>query len=196
MININEIFHRELSKQARPSDSLSIDNFHCEPGTCTGEIELADWDELFCTQGPYRLFFEMDDLNNTMSSFNEAQKVGYDVVIMFQKEIAEAILTALLAEYPAMQEEYGFSDEEKEEFMPNIVDIAGLSELLVPSDVIIHPAMQDGIPYVGYIFGCTWDDEHAFGAMMHGDRVVEIDGADTAILTWIATKDLEKEVNR
>ncbi len=41
----------------------------------------------------------------------------------------------------------------------------------------------------GYEFGCRWDDEHGLGAMTHAGRVVEVGGADTAILEWIATGD-------
>jgi len=38
---------------------------------------------------------------------------------------------------------------------------------------------KDGIPYVGFEFGCTWDEEHGLGVLMHGTRTVEI--GDTAM---------------
>jgi hypothetical protein len=42
---------------------------------------------------------------------------------------------------------------------------------------------------MGYQFSCSWDREHAFGAMLLKDRVVEIGGADTSFLDSIARKD-------
>ncbi|MFX3636230.1 MAG: hypothetical protein ACE3L7_29590 [Candidatus Pristimantibacillus sp.] len=51
------------------------------------------------------------------------------------------------------------------------------------------------MPYIGYELSCTWDEEHAFGAMMHQDRVIAIGGADTAILHWIAQDDLDGGTN-
>jgi hypothetical protein len=46
-------------------------------------------------------------------------------------------------------------------------------------------------PYVGFEFGCTWDDEHGLGVLMHGERVVDVGGAETAFLLWIAERDAE-----
>ena len=49
--------------------------------------------------------------------------------------------------------------------------------------------MKDGLPCFGYEFGCTWDGEHGLGVLMHGKRVVEVGGADTAFTLWIAKRD-------
>lgn len=174
----------------KPSDRLSIDDFDCDEGRCEGEIILDKWDDLFGTEGPYTFSFELGT-DETMTGFSEVQKAGYDYVIENQAEIAEAILAALLREYPDMQENYGYDGEEKAELMPDATDIGELAKLLSPNSVIVHPVELDGLSYIGYEFGCTWDEEHAFGAMLHGTRVAEIGGADTAILTWIAQKDLD-----
>lgn len=56
----------------------------------------------------------------------------------------------------------------------------------------IHQLDVDGVPYVGYEFGCEWEDEHGLGVLMHGTRVVEVGFADTAVLLWIAEADAEK----
>jgi len=53
----------------------------------------------------------------------------------------------------------------------------------------IHPVAQDGVPYVGYEFGCEWEEEHGLGVLMHGSRLVDVGFADVAILSWIAEKD-------
>jgi hypothetical protein len=58
--------------------------------------------------------------------------------------------------------------------------------------VNIHQLDNDGVPYVGYEFGCEWDEEHGLGVLMHGTRLIEVGFADTAILLWIAERDAEE----
>lgn len=53
----------------------------------------------------------------------------------------------------------------------------------------IHQLEVEGVPYVGYEFGCEWEDEHGLGVLMHGTRVAEVGFADTAFLLWIAEAD-------
>jgi hypothetical protein len=55
-----------------------------------------------------------------------------------------------------------------------------------------HDAVKGKEPYIGYEFGCEWEQEHGVGVMMHGTRVVEMGGADVAILEWIADRDARK----
>lgn len=75
--------------------------------------------------------------------------------------------------------------------MPDIEQPSQLKSLMGLSEVRIFKTSKAGTAYVGFGFGCTWDDEHALGAMTHMGRVVEISGADTAILEWIAGKDAD-----
>lgn len=56
----------------------------------------------------------------------------------------------------------------------------------------IHQVDNQGIPYVGYEFGCEWEEEHGLGVLMHGTRLVEVGFADTAILLWIAEEDVKR----
>jgi hypothetical protein len=53
----------------------------------------------------------------------------------------------------------------------------------------IHQIENTGMPYIGYEFGCDFEEEHGFGVLMHGTRVVEIGYADTALNLWRAVKD-------
>jgi hypothetical protein len=57
--------------------------------------------------------------------------------------------------------------------------------------VNIHQVSSDGVPYVGYEFGCQWDDEHGAGVLMHGTRLVEVGSADAALLLWMAKRDAD-----
>src|SRR5207249_542364 len=68
----------------------------------------------------------------------------------------------------------------------------GLRNVMGLTSVLIHPVSWEGVAYVGYEFGCTWDTEHGLGTMMHRDRIVDLGGADTAILEWIAERDVKR----
>ena len=102
-------------------------------------------------------------------------------------QIASAILKGLLAEYPKLQEDY--DDEDRAQYMPDVASADDFRALIGRYNVNVHPLVKDGVPYLGYEFGCTWEEEHGLGVLMHGTRVVEIGGADTAILLWIARRD-------
>ena len=57
------------------------------------------------------------------------------------------------------------------------------------SNVHVLRVARDGIAYVGFEFGCAWEEEHGLGVMMHRDRVVAAGGADVSFLEWIAEED-------
>lgn len=57
----------------------------------------------------------------------------------------------------------------------------------------IHQVDVDGVPYIGYEFGCEWEVEHGLGVLMHGARAVEVGFADTALNLWVAKDDAEKK---
>jgi|SRR5882724_4322377 len=106
-----------------------------------------------------------------------------------EASISSALVVSLLKEYPSLQTQYGYSDTEKADFMPDVCTAEDFRNLIGLHSVNVHPLERDGVPYVGFEFGCTWDDEHGLGILMHGNRTVEIGGADTAILLWIAKRD-------
>ena len=91
-----------------------------------------------------------------------------------------------------MIEQYGYSDEERTTLIHPVADAGDFRRLTGLHAVHVHQVTKDGVPYVGFEFGCTWDDEHGLGILMHGQRAVEIGGADTAFLLWIAEQDAER----
>ena len=52
----------------------------------------------------------------------------------------------------------------------------------------MHQIAKDGKPYVEVELGCTWEVEHGLGVLLHGATPLEVGGADTAILLWIAKR--------
>lgn len=104
--------------------------------------------------------------------------------------VAGALLTGLLAAYPALRESYDcYNAHEMADYMPLISHANDFRTLIGLSGVNIHPIMVTDIPYLGFEFGCEWDQEHGLGILMHGTRFVEVGGADTAILLWVAERD-------
>lgn len=176
----------------KPSDALSMDSFRHENGFSEGRIYLPEWDDRFGTASPYRLVLSLASCKDRLETLTSAQKAGYDYLVENQGKLADLILSALLKRYPDIQTEYGYEEDEKAGYMPDAADIDALAGLLTPLTIFLHPVVRDDLPYIGVEFDCTWDDEHGFGVMLYGDRVAELGGADTAILTWIARRDLEQ----
>src|SRR5262249_41671750 len=56
----------------------------------------------------------------------------------------------------------------------------------------IHHITPDGLPYVGYEFGCDWREQHGLGVLMHGTRAVAVGFAHVAGLSWVAEEDAKR----
>jgi Domain of unknown function (DUF6985) len=55
-----------------------------------------------------------------------------------------------------------------------------LRDLIGLSAVHVLPLGIDGVNFVGFSFGCAWDEEHGLGVMTWAGDVYEVGGADTA----------------
>lgn len=118
---------------------------------------------------------------------------AYNYLTQHQEAIKDTILAALLAQYKDLQGQYGYDAEDAASIMPDVDNISQFKSLIGLSTVHLLNVSKDETAYAGYQFGCTWDDEHGLGVMTHKDRVIEIGGADTSFLTWVAKNDLGPE---
>jgi len=114
-------------------------------------------------------------------------------VIENEAAISQALFESLAKDYPDQQEFYEYSDKERAELMPDIESAGDLHALTRLHKVYVHSVQKDGSPYVGFLLGCTWEQEHALGILMHGTRTVEIGWAETAFTAWTAKRDRESE---
>ncbi|MFD9097807.1 DUF6985 domain-containing protein [Streptomyces collinus] len=64
--------------------------------------------------------------------------------------------------------------------------------LMSIESVYVHQISKDGKPYVGFEATCWCDAEHGLGVLMHDTHIVEVGGADTAVLLWIAEDDSKR----
>lgn len=179
----------------KPSNRLEPEDFEVDGGLCEGEVDLAGWDDLFSCEGSYSLNFDVDtDL--VLQEFTPMQKAGYDYLCENDCDLIFAVLGRLLKQWSAIQEQYSYegqTPEQRQRELPDVDDIDGLIPLIEPIGAVIYDLSMEGQPYIGIEFSCTWDREHGFGAMLCGNRVVQIGGADTALLRWIAEEDHKKQ---
>lgn len=119
------------------------------------------------------------------------QAAAYHYLIANQASIQKEILTFLLEQYADLRQAYGYEPEEALKFMPDVTDAEGFKRLIGLSTLHILEDMKEGLAYVGYGFGCKWDDEHGLGIMTHRETIIDWGGFDSSFLSWIAEKDIK-----
>lgn len=154
-----------------------------------GNLLLDNWNEFYREEIQLTLNIGGDSIIDEVTEIHES---GYSYLISEQKEILEIILNAVFEQYSSWQDEYDYDEDEKVTFMPDISNATDLKPLIYPEKVFIMDVEVEKMPYIGVQFRCKWDEEHGLGIMLYKDRVVEVGGADTAFVTWIAEEDKEK----
>jgi len=167
----------------------------------TCELRLPSWAGFQSRRGPYgsrssegssdgsgRLYLVPEDADRRTAPTTE-QAGAFRYLLEHERKIAAAVLESVFSEYPRLKDDCCYSDEVAAELMPDLSSSEGLRKLIGLSNVHILKVAGAGQAYVGFEFGCTWDEEHGLGVMTHMDRVVEVGAADTAIMEWIAECD-------
>ena len=165
---------------------MLIPNVKQVNGIWSGNVTLDSWNNFFNKEMDIDLNIGGDKL---IESLNSRHKFAYEYLVTNQEKLLQIILNALLVEYPIMQEEYGYEDEELDEYMPNVDNIQEFKEIMEPKRVYILDVENDGMAYLGFHFICSWDEDHDYGVLMHKERVVKMGGGDVAFLSWIAEED-------
>lgn len=136
------------------------------------------------SDGSVEIILTLDRRDDDLLTSNDLASV--DWLIENQSVQAKAALKGLIEDYTDLIwdiEDLSIGLPETVEKPEDFHSRIGLCQ------VHIHNLLNEGIPYIGYEFGCDWDEEHGLGILMHGERVVSIGGADTALLLWIAEDD-------
>lgn len=163
-----------------------------------GQIMLNSWSGFQSRQGDYggidsnkpsnglskiRIDNDGDAENKTITA---GQIKAIEFLLDNDAAIRENILTALMPYYQQLRIDWGSEDED---WMPAIHSSEAFKEMIGLSWIHVSNIEKDDVAYLGFEIGCTWDDEHGLGIMLHRDRVVEIGGADVSFLWWVADKD-------
>ncbi|MCC9071000.1 hypothetical protein LNQ49_05250 [Flavobacterium sp. F-65] len=143
-------------------------------------IDLKDW-QLFFNENEESIYYTiLDEDFESLKETTTEHDNGIQYLQNNQTKILESILSELLNKYPKLQEIYDYSDEDKQDFMPDISQIKDFADLLSPSTIYITSEFKDNIPHIGYLFYCSWDSEHGLGVMTHKNQIIKIGGAETA----------------
>lgn len=185
---------RNASPQPGPNDQMpeiERENFSWDGSSWKTTVALPMWAGFQSRGGPYgardsdspsegriEVVFAPEGRDESRLEDSEIQLVRHAVRNAAQMQTA--LLEGLLARYQSIREEYGG---------PAVRSVDEFRSLIGLHTIHVHQIARGGVPYVGFELGCTWDDEHGLGVLMHGTRVVEIGHADTAFLLWIATRD-------
>ncbi len=173
----------------------------------TGEIVLPSWAGFQSRRGAYGSVSSRNESDGSAQLHIMPQKErartpplpeqerAFRLLLEKERVVADSVLRAIFQTYPGLRDNYGYEDEEAAELMPDIERPGQLRPLIGLSDVHILNVAKGGIAYIGFEFGCTWDEEHGLGVMTHQERVVEVGGADTSFLEWIAEQDVESKEN-
>jgi len=128
-----------------------------------------------------------------------AQVNAYRYLLEHEEAIRDALVAAIFEEYPKIRRNRlgdGFVEESE---MPVLERPEQLKSYIGLSTIHVLQVVKNDAAYIGFEFGCTWDEEHGLGAMMHQDRILEypdmgigkVNGADIASEDWMAEADAE-----
>src|SRR5262249_53791195 len=143
---------------------FTLDNGHC----WTTRVVLPSWIGFQSRQGAYGsqdaatpsdgsvlIVFAPEGRGPEPLTGDETSMIAW--TIENERMLSGALISGLTKEYPALQKQYPYSGAEKDELMPDIKSADDLRSLIGLYAVNIHQVQKDGIPYVGFEFGCTWD---------------------------------------
>lgn len=185
--------------------NLNTKNVKKKSFNIEGEVHLPSWNGFQSRNGVYGskdstgktncIFYYSIGGDSTLEieSPKEYHKKAFEYLIENQEQIKDSILISLMNEYPNIQDEYDYEPEDKRELMPEIINPNDFKKRIGLSQLHFVNVTKDTIGYIGFEFGCEWDDDHGLGIMTHKDRVIKIGHADTSFMQWVAEEDLTDE---
>jgi hypothetical protein len=106
-------------------------------------------------------------------------------------DVFSAVLQSIYDEYHWMREDFAecLTPDEAVRLVPDLSVPIELLPLLSFGTMTVHRVFNADLAYIGLSFGCTWDEEHGLGVLIHGSRVVSVGGCDTSFMEWIPQSD-------
>jgi hypothetical protein len=154
-----------------------------------GTLTLNAWKDFQSRQGPYASKDTNEKSNGTVKVVVAGCEVDY-VKISSQaqinsiqylsdnsKLIHDEILRQLIVALSDLKSIYG-------EYLPSINNAEEFQKHMGLSTIHVMTPDKDDFAYVGFEFGCTWDEEHGLGVMTHKARVISIGQADKSFDIW------------
>lgn len=164
-------------------------NFKAFEGLQSRRGSYTSQDKEAQSNGDVRLVIE-DELNENPDP-TSGQFKAIEYISQNSSRIKMVLFENLENYYESQKELYGYdaNDSDHQTWFPEIRNLNDFSKVFGIGNVYILNAEKDGISYYGLEGGCTWDDEHGIGFLMHKDRVVNIGDAAISFSSWEAYKD-------
>jgi hypothetical protein len=125
-----------------------------------------------------------DELNDGFEP-SESQINALNFLIENPETIKSSLIDALEQHVPSLIEYYGEGDE----YLPVFSTKEELANFFGVANVFVFLEEKDNFSYIGLECGCTWDDEHGLGFLLHKNRVFHIGAADASFDIWEVSKD-------
>ncbi len=116
-----------------------------------------------------------------MAEPSPAQIAAMNYLLGHEAEIFAAISQAIVDEFPQIKADFGdWYTETTEKQLPDVKVANDLKKLIGVSIVHIQSDEERGESYIGFEFGCDWEEEHGLGVKTHHGRVIEVGPADVS----------------
>ncbi len=161
----------------------------------SGDDVLPAWSGFQSRRGPYTSIDQDEPSDGTVRvtvtpktegarAPTAGQLAAYAFLKAEQDAIAHAILDRLLTIYPAEKLAYEEAVDDTWPELPEVSEPEQFRSLIGLGCVHVLTVERDGMAYVGFEFGCDWED-HGLGVLTHGSRVVEVGHAEVAFNDWV-----------
>ena len=174
-----------------------------------GRVMLSSWRGFQSRLGPYAASRSSKESDGTARlsvpppagvaerppSAQQANALRY--LLEHEEAIRDALVAAIFEQYPVIRERLRRTRLVDELDMPALERPEELKSHIGLSTVHVLPVVKGDAAYIGFEFGCTWDDEHGLGVMTHQGRIVElahmgigkVSGGDLASEEWVGEED-------
>jgi hypothetical protein len=136
----------------------------------------------------------LDDDDTDPAPPAAAQIAAYEYLKKHDEEVAQTVLEALLKYYMKVRRQWLTHHPELQ--LPEIRNVATLRKNVGLGIIHMFDIAKGGVAYIGLEIGCTWDDEHGAGVVLHKSRVIAVGQADTSFGTHHAVKDGGKALRK
>ena len=164
-------------------------------------LRLQSWAGYQSRQGPYTSLDKPEPSDGTVRLIFAPEGRGLDplsaqelqLISWFEhnepsvsQAVKQSIIRWCSPDSAARTNEFDFGDD-----FHDIKTEQDLKRCIGLYSVNIHQVDHGCVPYIGFEFGCEWEEEHGLGVLMHGTRCVQIGQADVAFTLWRVDKDVQ-----
>ncbi len=109
--------------------------------------------------------------NKSIPLPTDEQKNAIEYLFSNEYELGKTIIDYIFLEYNKLREYYKESDDS--DFMPKLDNSYGLTKLIELTQIFVLSNSNLGTSFIGFYFGCGWDDEHGIGLLTHKNTVLQ-----------------------